>query len=82
MSHPKTIMSGAEFSLWASRMVVCGIVSKETDLPGLLGITRQGFWLMKGRGCDRRTALACSAIASGLEPWTFGVKKAETKHSS
>lgn len=69
MSHPKIFMTGIQFSEWAASMVATGMVKKETDLPELLGITRQGFWLMKGRGCDRRTALACSAISAGLSPW-------------
>lgn len=73
MSHPKTIMSGKQFCLWAATMVADGIVAKETDLPALLGITRQGFWLMKSKGIDRRTALACSAIANRLVPWATGM---------
>lgn len=73
MSHPKTTMSGMEFSLWAARMVSDGIVEKEPDLPALLGVSRQGFWLMKAKGVDRRTALACTAIANKLVPWAMDV---------
>jgi hypothetical protein len=67
---PKTTMSADDFRAWALAMVEKGIVQREADLPALLGISRQGFWLMKKRGADCRTDLACGALIMKRKPWS------------
>lgn len=62
-------MTGEQFTVWLAEMRDAGIARFDADCARLLGVSQNGILLMKKRGTDQRTALACSALLHGLTPY-------------
>lgn len=62
-------MTPEQFNQWLVDMRDRGVVKSDRDAATQLGMTANGLLVMKRRGGNRRTALACQAIAHGLTPW-------------
>lgn len=54
---------------WLMHLKHKGIVTSDAGAGRLLGITAVAMNIMKKRGADRRTALACQAIIRKLPPY-------------
>ncbi len=62
-------MSAANFQGWLMDMKSAGLGPSDAECARLLGLHVNTMLLMKARGCDRRTALACRALLHRLEPY-------------
>lgn len=62
-------MSPDDFKAWLYEMKAKGIARSDAKCAALLGITANAVSAMKQRGADRRTALACRALAHLMEPY-------------
>ncbi len=62
-------MNAADFLEWLESMRSLGIAKDQRACAKLLGVSEITIGSFKRRGCDKRTALACSALLSGLKPY-------------
>lgn len=63
-------MPAETFDRWVTAMKASGRAKTLGDLQQALGITHRAWYVMRNRGMvNRRTALAMSALALGIEPW-------------
>ena len=72
-------MTPAEFNDWLAHMGLSERRAAEAlgCAPATVGSMRRGISHTTGKPVtiDRRTALACAALAAGLEPWAAVKKK-------
>jgi hypothetical protein len=59
----------AAFINWLASMKEAGLARSDAAAARLLGISANAVVVMKRRGADVRTALACRALFHRLEPW-------------
>lgn len=59
-------MNPTQFTQWLADMKSAGLARSDRAAGRLLGISANSVLAMKSRGCDRRTALACVALLSGI----------------
>ncbi len=62
-------MNDTSFKSWLEAMKNAGIAKDQRACAKLLGVSEITIGSFKRRGCDKRTALACSALLSGLKPY-------------
>ena len=62
-------MTPDQFNQWLADMKSAGIAKTDGECAILLGVSRDTMTRMKQNGADQRTALACSALMHGLEPY-------------
>jgi DNA-binding CsgD family transcriptional regulator len=62
-------MSPEAFNRWLLIMLAREAITSSADAARKLGVTPNTILNYRHRGCDRKTALACAALARGLEPW-------------
>ncbi len=63
-------MQPDDFLKWLEAMKISRIAKDQRACAKLLGVSAISVGAFKRRGCDKRTALACSALLAGLEPYT------------
>jgi len=63
-------MDADAFDTWLRAMKQFGRARSDAECGRLLGLSKTSILTMKKNGCDRRTALACSALLIGLEPFS------------
>lgn len=62
-------MTSVAFINWLASMKDAGLARSDAAAARLLGISANAVVVMKRRGADVRTALACRALFHRLEPW-------------
>jgi hypothetical protein len=62
-------MTSTSFVQWLAEMKSAGLARSDAAAARLLGLSANSVCTMKSTGCDRRTALACSALLHGLNPY-------------
>lgn len=62
-------MTAEDFSSWLAEMKAAGLARSDAECARLLGVSANAVVIMKRRGADRRTALACRALLHRLEPY-------------
>lgn len=62
-------MSPEAFRDWLAAMKRAGVAKSDAECGRMLGISADSVVLMKKRGADMRTALACRALYHRMEPW-------------
>lgn len=62
-------MTPEAFTNWLAAMKAAGLARSDAECARLLGIAANSVVLMKRKGADRRTALACRALLHRMEPW-------------
>lgn len=60
------MMTGFEFQRWLVDMRKAGLARFDADVAKLLGVSANTILNFKLVGCDKRTALACSALLCHL----------------
>ena len=63
-------MPPAAFINWLASMKEAGLARSDAAAARLLGVSANAAVLMKRKGADHRTALACRALFHRLEPWS------------
>jgi hypothetical protein len=63
-------MTAEAFVRWLAEMKQAGLARSDAEAGRLLGIHRNSLPLLKARGTDQRTALACRALLHRLEPYS------------
>lgn len=64
-----TTMTPADVAAWIADMKEKRIATTDAECARLLGMHPNSIASMKQRGADRRTALACRALAHLMEPY-------------
>jgi len=62
-------MSPEAFATWLATMKVLGYARTDRSCGKLIGVKPNTILHYKAHGTNRRTALACRALAHGLPPW-------------
>lgn len=62
-------MNATQFIMWLADMKSAGLARSDAHCAKLLGISSNSVVIMKKRGADLRTALACRALLHRLEPY-------------
>ncbi|MEF2551959.1 hypothetical protein VQ042_11410 [Aurantimonas sp. A2-1-M11] len=62
-------MTATAFAEWLAAMRAAGLARSDAACGRLLGVSANAVVLMKRKGADHRTALACRALFHRLEPW-------------
>jgi len=62
-------MTAADFTQWLADMREAGRALSDAKCAKAIGMTPNSVVLMKRRGTDYRTALACAAALAGLPPY-------------
>jgi len=62
-------MTPEQFTRWLADMKSAGLARSDAKCAELLGLSKNSIVDMKRRGCDRRTALACTALLHRMEPY-------------
>jgi hypothetical protein len=62
-------MTPTAFTNWLADMQSAGLARSDAACAKLLGVSANAVVLMKRRGADQRTALACRALLHRLEPY-------------
>jgi hypothetical protein len=65
-------ISGETFTRWLVEMRREGIADTDAAAARLLGMSANAIVIMKRRGADQRTALACRALLHRMEPFAEG----------
>ena len=68
-THEDPGISGDDFRFWIADMKVKGLAQTDAECGRLLGISAQSVTVLKRRGADQRTALACHALLVKLPPY-------------
>ena len=55
---------------WLVAMKAAGLARSDAACARLLGLSANAVAIMKRRGADKRTALACRALLHRLEPFS------------
>jgi hypothetical protein len=63
-------MTPTAFRAWLLAMDDARIARSDAACARLLGVHPNSVVVMKRRGTDHRTALACRALLHRLEPWS------------
>ena len=63
-------MTSETFTAWLAAMKAAGLARSDAAAARLLGISANAVVIMKRRGADQRTALACRALLHRMEPFT------------
>jgi hypothetical protein len=63
-------MTPETFTAWLAAMKAAGLARSDAAAARLLGMSANAIVIMKRRGADQRTALACRALLHRLEPFT------------
>lgn len=75
--HEGPAMSPADFQAWLAKMGF-----SQRDAAKELGLARNTVARCLKEGADRTVALACAALAAGLEPWkAHSMKKFQTHYT-
>ncbi len=62
-------MTADHFKQWLAAMKAAGLARSDAECGRLLGISADSVVIMKKRGADIRTALACRALFHRMAPW-------------
>lgn len=62
-------MTADQFKAWLAEMKSTGIAATDTACAKALGLHVNTMLLMKDRGADKRTALACAALLRRILPY-------------
>ena len=62
-------MTPTAFVNWLASMKEAGLARSDAAAARLIGVSANAVVVMKRRGADVRTALACRALFHRLEPW-------------
>lgn len=62
-------MNADAFARWLVAMKEERRARSAAECAWLLGLTPKAVSQMKRRGCDQRTAIACSGLLQGLKPY-------------
>lgn len=62
-------MTPEAFTNWLAAMKAAGLARSDAECARMLGVAANSVVLMKRKGADRRTALACRALLHRMEPW-------------
>lgn len=62
-------MTSDAFTAWLAEMKSAGLAKSDAECARLLNLTPHAIVKMKRRGCDTRTALACSALLHRLRAY-------------
>ena len=62
-------MTPSSFTAWLAEMKAAGLARSDAAAARLLGISPNAVVAMKKNGADLRTALACTALLAGLQPY-------------
>jgi hypothetical protein len=63
-------MTPETFTAWLAAMKAAGLARSDAAAARLLGMSANAIVIMKRRGADQRTALACRALLHRLEPYS------------
>jgi len=63
-------MTASQFTQWLAAMKAASLIRFDNDAAKALGVTNDTIVNMKHKGTDTRTALACSALLTGLPPYS------------
>ena len=64
-----TYITGAMFKIWLAEMKMSGRIHYEKDAAIALDVSSFTIRQFKKHGADKRTALACMALARDLRPY-------------
>jgi hypothetical protein len=69
-------MTGEQFQRWLELYKASGRADNDKAVAEQLDVSQNALVEFKRKGCNRRTALACAALAAGLEVPFAGEKGA------
>lgn len=79
LSDTPDSMKPEEVVAWLTEMRERGVVANDEEAAGLIGKSHDTLTLMKKRGADKTTAMACTAALARLRP--YGTVEAPEKRS-